>query len=206
MKKLIVNYNLEILTAVLAIVFGVSLFFWNSLALAGKALLGFMVLYTLHEWEESRFPGGFYRIFFSKCIINPNVSEERMHLPVAVYLLIILLTPFIFDNMVIFALVPLVLALFEGVIHTAGIVIHQLKRPYSPGMITAWIMFAYAILMIRRLNAELELGALEWILGVVLTVVSFFIMETRFMKGVGITIKDFQTNMRNYMLNRIKNR
>ena len=29
MKKLIVNYNLEILTVVLAIVFGVSLFFWD---------------------------------------------------------------------------------------------------------------------------------------------------------------------------------
>ena len=48
MKKLIINYNLEILTAVLAIVFGASLFFWNSLTLAGKAMLGFMVLYILH--------------------------------------------------------------------------------------------------------------------------------------------------------------
>ena len=64
MKKLIVNYNLEILTAILAIVFGASLFFWTNLTLAGKALLGFMVLYTLHEWEESRFPGGFYDLFF----------------------------------------------------------------------------------------------------------------------------------------------
>ena len=30
MKKWIVNYNLEILTAILAVVFGVSLFFWDS--------------------------------------------------------------------------------------------------------------------------------------------------------------------------------
>ena len=42
--------------------------------------------------------------------------------------------------------------------------------------------------------------------GIVLTIVSFFIMETRFMKGAGITIKEFQTNMRNYILNRIKKR
>ena len=63
MKKLIVKHNLEILTVVLAIIFGVSLFFWDSLTIAGKALLGFMVLYTLHEWEESRFPGGFYDLF-----------------------------------------------------------------------------------------------------------------------------------------------
>ena len=202
----IIKYNLEIMSCILAMIIVAGVMNWEVLSLSRRMTLIFMVLYTLHEWEESRFPGGFYRIFFSKCTINPNVSEERMHLPVAVYLLIILLTPFIFDNMVVFALVPLVLALFEGVIHTAGIVIHQLKRPYSPGMITAWIMFVYAILMTHRVNAELELGVLEWILGVVLTVVSFIIMETRFMKGVGITIKEFQTNMRNYMLYIIKKR
>ena len=166
----------------------------------------FMILYTFHEWEESRFPGGFYRIFFSKCTIDPTVSEEQMHLPVAVYLMIILLTPFIFENIVAVALVPLILALFEGFIHTAGIVIHQLKKPYSPGMITAWIMFGYAIIMIHRLNTEFALEAFDWILGVALTIISFVIMEIRFMKGVGITIKEFQTNMKNYMLHRIKNR
>ena len=39
MKKFVVNYNLELLTVVLALVFGVSLFFWNNLSLSGKALL-----------------------------------------------------------------------------------------------------------------------------------------------------------------------
>ena len=29
-------------------------------------------------------------------------------------------------------------------------------------------------------------------------------METRFIKGAGITIKEFQTNMKNHMLKRIK--
>ena len=116
----------------------------------------------------------------------------------------ILIVPFAFDKISIFALVPLILALFEGFIHTAGIIIHQLKKPYSPGMITAWLMFAYAIIMITRLNKELMLDAWSWIGGILLTFVSFFIMETRFMKGAGITIKEFQTNMKNHMLNRIK--
>ena len=43
-----------------------------------------------------------------------------------------------------------------------------------------------------------------WILGILLTFVSFFIMETRFLKGAEITIKEFQTNMKNHILNRIK--
>ena len=203
MKK-IVKYNLEIMTAILAALITVGLMNWSDLSLLRQMSVIFMILYTLHEWEESRFPGGFYRIFFSKCTINPNISEERLHLPVAVYLLVILMVPFIFDNIAIFALVPLILALFEGFIHTAGIIIHQLKKPYSPGMITAWLMFAYAIIMITRLNKELVLDAWSWIGGILLTFVSFFIMETRFMKGAGITIKEFQTNMKNHMLNRIK--
>ncbi len=200
----IIKYNLEIMSSVFVIIAAVSFFNWGELSMLRQMTIIFMVLYTLHEWEESRFPGGFYRIFFSKCTIDPNISEEKMHLPVAIYLLIILLVPFIFDSIVIFALVPLLLALFEGFIHTAGIIIHQLKKPYSPGMITAWAMFIYAIMMIRKLNAQMDINAVIWISGIVLTVISFFIMETRFMKGVGITIKEFQTSMRNHMLSRIK--
>lgn len=202
--NIIIKYNLEIMSCIFAVIIVVGAFNWSDLSLLRQMTIVFMVLYTLHEWEESKFPGGFYRIFFSKCTIDPNVSEEKLHLPVAIYLLIILLISFIFDNVVVFALVPLLIALFEGFIHTAGIIIHQLKKPYSPGMITAWAMFIYAIIMIRRLNSEMDMDATKWILGIVLTIVSFFIMETRFMKGAGITIREFQTNMRKHMLGRIK--
>ena len=122
----------------------------------------------------------------------------------SVYLLIILLCPFIFDGPISIVLIPLVLALFEGFIHTAGIVIHQLKKPYSPGMITAWIMFIYATVMIRRLNMQIELNTMDWILGIVLFLITFLIMETQFVKTVGITIREFQTSMKKYMIGRIK--
>ena len=109
MKKWIINYNLEIMTAILAIVFCVSIFFWEGLTLAGKALLGFMVLYALHEWEESKFPGGFYDLFFGGFGIEIKVSEARMHLPVAIYILIMLLVPFALQNITFLILIPLVL-------------------------------------------------------------------------------------------------
>ena len=203
MNKL-VKYNLEIMTGIFVVLIVCGIFRWQELSIGRQMTLVFMALYTLHEWEESRFPGGFYRIFFSKCTIDSNVSEEKMHLPVAIYLLIILLVPFMFDQIVILAMVPLLLALFEGFIHAAGIVIHQLKKPYSPGMISAWMLFAYAIIMIGKLNDQMPLGATDWIFGILLTVISFFTMENFFMKGVGITIKEFQTTMRNHMLSRIK--
>ena len=202
MKK-IIQYNLEILTCILTIIILYSVLNWNELSLLRQMTTIFMLLYTLHEWEESRFPGGFYRIFFSKCTIDPNVSEASMHFPAAIYLLVILLIPYTFDEIVVLALVPLVLAIFEGFIHTAGIIIHQLKKPYSPGMITAWIMFGYSIYMISQLNSQLNLSAVTWIVGIILTFVSFFIMETQFLKTVGITIKEFQTSMNNHMMQRL---
>lgn len=202
----IINYNLEIMSLLFVAISSISAINWTELSMLRQMTVVFMVLYTLHEWEESRFPGGFYRIFFSKCTIDPTVSEARMHFPVAVYLLVILLVPYILDNFVILTLVPLFLALFEGFIHTAGIVIHQLKKPYSPGMITAWMMFLYAIMMLQRLRAEMDIDAVEWALGIALTVVSFFIMELYFTRTVGITIREFQTAMRTHMLNRIRTR
>lgn len=54
-----------------------------------------MVLYTLHEWEESKFPDGFYDLFFGGFGVEISVSESRMHLPVAIYILIMLLIPFV---------------------------------------------------------------------------------------------------------------
>lgn len=202
MRK-IVKYNLELLTVVLAAFVIYSVFKWNDLLLSQQITTVFMILYALHEWEESRYPGGFYRIFFSKCTIDPNVSEETMHFPVAIYLLVILLVPYFFSGVIAFSMIPLLLALFEGFIHTAGIFIHQLKKPYSPGMVTAWIMFAYSIYMIPKLNGAYALSAGTWVLGAVLTIGSFFIMETKFLKTVGITIKEFQTSMRNHMMQRL---
>lgn len=192
MKKMINNYNLEIMTVILAIVFGVSIFFWDSLTLAGKALLGFMMLYVLHEWEESKFPGGFYDLFFGGFGIEINVSEARMHLPVAIYILIMLLVPFALQNITFLVLIPLGLGLFEGVIHVAGIKIHRLKKPYTPGMITGIVMFVYSIYIIVQINNAGGLLVWEWIVGFVLAFAGFAIMEQFFLKTVGLTFVDFR--------------
>ena len=192
MKKLIVNYNLEILAAILTIVFGASLFFWTNLTLAGKALLGFMVLYTLHEWEESRFPGGFYDLFFGGFGLEITASEARMHLPVAIYILIMLLIPFALQQITFLVLIPLGLGLFEGVIHVAGIKIHKLKKPYTPGMITGLIMFAYSVFIITQINRAGGLPTWQWIAGFVLAFVGFAVMEQFFLRTVGLTFGDFR--------------
>ncbi len=192
MKKWINNYNLEIMTAILAIVFCVGVFCWDGLTLAGKALMGFMVLYALHEWEESKFPGGFYDLFFGGFGVEIKVSEARMHLPVAIYILIMLLVPFALQNITFLVLIPLGLGLFEGVIHVAGIKIHKLKKPYTPGMITGIIMFMYSIFVIVQINNAGGLPVWQWIVGFILALLGFVVMEQFFLKTVGLTLVDFR--------------
>ena len=192
MKKWIIKYNLELLTAVLTIVLGVSLFFWSGLTFAGKALLGFMVLYTLHEWEESKFPGGFYDLFFGGFGLEITVSEERMHMPVAIYIAIMLLVPFALQQYTFLVLIPLGLGLFEGVIHVAGIKIHKLTKPYTPGMITGLLMFAYSIFIIRQINQAGGLPLWQWWLGYILAFVGFAVMEQFFLRTVGLTFGEFR--------------
>lgn len=198
------KYNLEIMTLIFAIVVIISIMNWSGLSFIQRMTIGYIVLYTLHEWEESRFPGGFYQIFFKQFKIDWSIGEENMHFPVAVYLLIISILPMMFDKIIVLAFIPLMIAFFEGIIHTVGVILHQLKKPYTPGMITAWIMFVYSIIMVTKLNEQYEIGLFTWLLGIVLTVASFACMESRFLNTVGITMSQFRNTMKDYVLGRIK--
>ena len=115
-----------------------------------------------------------------------------MHLPVAIYILVMLLVPFVMQQITFLVLIPLGLGLFEGVIHVAGIKIHKLKKPYTPGMVTGIIMFVYSIFIIIQINNNGGLFVWQWIVGFLLSFVGFAIMEKFFLKTVGLTFGDFR--------------
>lgn len=192
MIERIAKNNLEMMSVILAVVLCVSLIFWERLTLAGRALLGYMLLYTLHEWEESRIPGGFYDLFFGGFGMTITASEARMHLPVAIYILVMLLVPFALQQITFLTLIPLGLGLFEGVIHVAGIKIHKLKKPYTPGMITGLILFAYSIFVLTQINKAGGLPAWQWIVDFLLSFAGFAVMERFFLRTVGLTFGEFR--------------
>lgn len=115
-----------------------------------------------------------------------------MHLPVAIYILIMLLVPFALQQTTFLMLIPLGVGLFEGVIHVAGIKIHKLKKPYTPGMITGLIMFAYSIFIIIQINKVGGLPLWQWIIGFVLAFAGFAVMEKFFLRTVGLSFGDFR--------------
>ena len=115
-----------------------------------------------------------------------------MHLPVAIYILIMLLVPFALQQTTFLVLIPLGLGIFEGVIHVAGIKIHRLKKPYTPGMITGIIMFVYSVFIITQINKAGGLSSWQWIIGFVFAFIGFAVMEQFFLRTVGLTFSDFR--------------
>ena len=130
MKK----YHLEILTFIMFAMITICAVFDRQLSLIQRSMLGYMFLFTLHEWEESRYPGGFSKLMAK--FIELDLSQEKedaAYIPVVVLLILITFIPF-FTQKAVFALIPVYLGLFEAFIHVIGIKLHRIQKPYTPGI------------------------------------------------------------------------
>ena len=91
MKK----YNLEMLTLIMFGMVSCCAVFYNQLGLIQRIMIGYMFLFTLHEWEETRFPGGFAKLmakFFGLEVTQDK--ENASHIPVVILLIVITFVPF----------------------------------------------------------------------------------------------------------------
>ena len=190
MKAVIRKYSLEILSVIL---FGVVTLtaVMPVVSIPRKILSVLMFLFVLHEWEENVYPGGFSQLMgrFTGVEFTPE-RLELAHLPVVVLLLVYLLIPYIFDSVPLLTIPIIILCIFECFVHVAGIKIHKMKRPYTPGLLTALCMLAAAIWAIRLLNeAELVRGE-DYGLGAVMMLVGFAIMQRTVLAINGFGYKD----------------
>lgn len=117
-----------------------------------------------------------------------DFDVESANFAVFLFGMVYLALGYIFDNMVFFFLMTIVLSIFEAFIHTAGIKIHNLNKPYTPGMVTAWLMAIAAIYSAIRLNGIA--APIDYLIAIVLFVVSFAILASRIWSSAGITRKD----------------
>ena len=186
MKKLI-RYNLEIFTGIMLVFCVVTLVFWKDMSLVRKLAAGYMLLYVLHEWEEGRIPGGFYDLFFGRVGVEVKGDRYAMHVPAAIMIIIFTVLPWIFDSIYLLLVPPIGLSLFEGFIHILGIKLMKMKKPYTPGMVTAWLMFAFSIFAIHALP---PLDAKTWLLGIGLLLIEFVSMQRTFIHLAGYSYRE----------------
>ena len=191
------EYNLEILTFIMFGMVTFSAVFYNGLSLVQKMMLVYMFLFTLHEWEETRFPGGFAKLMlkFFKLKTTPN-QIHAAHIPVTILLIIITFVPF-FTQYTLLALVPVYLGLFETFIHIIGIKLHKMEKPYTPGLITAMCLGLTSIISLLNLSNNNLLQSWDYVWGILIMFLCFGAMQRTVIAIYGLGYKDLIANLKN---------
>ena len=195
MKHIIQKYSLEAFSFIVLIILLIRFLFYPDLPAEHRILSAFMILAILHEFEEKRTPGGFFELMAKKFGLPAEQQLfERAGLCVIIYLSVVLIASSLYPKPVLI-LVPVYLGLFEAFMHTAGIWIHKLKKPYSPGLVTAWIMAAVSIYTINYLATAYSIGAATYIMGLILFLLSFAALASSVWRSFGIGISDIRKRL-----------
>lgn len=195
--KYIIKYNLYILSVYTLIMIGVLIAYWGSFSMLQRFTIGFLGLVTLHEWEETKIPGGFFKVMGG--IMNVNMSkvpEGLLHLSPAVYIVVLTLLPLLFPGVVGFFLAVMYLGVFEGIIHIVGIKLGRLKKPYTPGMVTAEVMLIYSIVGIFFAVSKGLVAPLDWLLALVVFIGGFLLMEVGMYRILDLKFVDVMKRMK----------
>lgn len=191
MIEFLKKYNMHIFIVLIAILTVYDFLNWDSISLVRKLVNLFGILAILHEIEEKYWLGGFFELMLKKMEININdVDVGRANLSVFIFWLVYLGLAYIFDNFVFFFMMTIALSIFEAFIHTAGIKIHKLDKPYTPGLVTAWILAIAAIYSIIQLSKFNLASPIDYLIGVILFIISFIILTSRVQAGMGINRKE----------------
>ena len=192
MKK----YHLEIFTLIMFAAVTAGAVFSPRLSLVQRAMLGYMFLFTLHEWEESRFPGGFSKLMarFIGLDLSPE-QEDAAYIPVTVLLVLITFVPF-FTRQPVLALIPVYLGLFEAFIHIAGIWLHKMDRPYTPGLFTALCLGAASVYTLTLFSGQGLVCGGGYALGLLLMFICFFAMQRAVIAVFGLGYKDLMAKVK----------
>ena len=183
------KYNLEIMTVVFFGTITICAVFGSQLGLVRRIMLGYMFLFTLHEWEETRFPGGFADLMVRFFGVEADADKTaKAHIPVAVLLLVITFVPF-FTQLPLLSLVPVYLGLFETLIHLAGIKIHKMEKPYTPGMVTGILLGITSVVALVTYSREQLLSGSGYVWGIPLMILCFAAMQRTVLAIYGLGYK-----------------
>ena len=191
------EYTLEILTFLMFGMVTFSAVFYNSLNLVQKLMLAYMFLFTLHEWEERRFPGGFAKLMLKFFKLKATPSQiEAAQIPVTILLILITFVPFFYPYALL-ALVPVYLGLFETFIHIIGIKLHKMEKPYTPGLITALCLGLTSIIAILNFSRNNLVQNGDYLWGLLLMFICFGAMQRTVISIYGLGYKDLIANFKN---------
>ena len=194
------HYALEIYTVIAMLLITLVAMFVDNLTVVQQFAVWLSFLCILHEWEEGRYPGGFLDLIQAN-VLQRDLDEETKRgsrLVTAVFIFAMTIVPFYFgDSCPILAVAPACFCIFEGIIHVAGIKIFGMKKPYTPGLVTAEVELVSGVCLIVYLAVN-HLGAwYDYTFGPFVFIACFVCMQRSLIAMVGgIGYKDILANVR----------
>lgn len=150
----------------------------EQLATLQLDVIGFSVLITLHEWEEMHWPGGFMELMAS--MIGWELSGLRPgaeHTAQALFIAELVALPLLLPNVHWLFCGCMILGIFEGLIHVAGIKMAHAEKPYTPGMATGVAMLLYCVLVIVNVYRSTAISVADWGIGFAYFLIWFIAMQ-----------------------------
>lgn len=194
------HYALEIYTVVAMLLIALLAMFAGELTVIQQFAVWVSFLCILHEWEEGRYPGGFLNLIQAN-VLQRELDEEAKRgsrLVTAVFIFAMTIVPYFFgDRIPMFVVASASFCIFEGIIHVVGIKIFSLKKPYTPGLVTAEIELVSGVCMIVWLAVN-HIGAwYDYTFGPFVFLACFVCMQRTLMSMVGgIGYKDVLGNVK----------
>lgn len=194
------HYALEIYTVVAMLLIALVAMFAGELTVIQQFAVWVSFLCILHEWEEGRYPGGFLNLIQAN-VLQRELDEETKRgsrLVTAVFIFAMTIVPYFFgDRIPMFVVASASFCIFEGIIHVVGIKIFSLKKPYTPGLVTAEIELVSGVCIIVWLAVN-HIGAwYDYTFGPFVFLACFVCMQRTLMSMVGgIGYKDVLGNVK----------
>ena len=109
------KYSLYCLTVYAILLLVIAMIMWNSLAIIQKIIIIATCIVTLHEWEEQRFPGGFFEVMSRIWQLDlSNIDLHDMYAKPDIFIFAITCLALIFPNALFLSCAVLLLGVFEG--------------------------------------------------------------------------------------------
>lgn len=170
----------------------------NSFTQLQIATVFLTLLLAMHFWEENVIPGGFHEMTLDQLKISHGTLEVAGTFQFLVVFIPAALT-LTLPKIAWLAMILPVLGVLEAIVHTAMIKIFRQKKPYSPGMVTAYIMCVLSIWMFGYAAKNSLVEGWQYAAAVFIMVIGFLCGQQWMLRHAGMKLPDMTRRMKKFM-------
>ncbi|WP_232548496.1 HXXEE domain-containing protein [Propioniciclava soli] len=200
MGSFLARNNMYVVTAVAAGMGVYAALTWSTMPMVQRLCTLFLAAVVAHLWEEGRFPGGFSEMIARKLNFAAK-SRSFGEIVTAALVTVLVIVPWFFPGVVFLQLAWVLLGILEVVAHLVAIRMFDLRRPYSPGLVTAaFAMFPVSIATILYVNGAGLVTGWDWLWAALVMLGGLLVAQRIVVVTSGMRYSVFLANVRGALL------